>query len=722
MTEPEQKNGWPRIVAAVLAGAAMVAFLFMGGRVIHLEWMAPLCWLAGPALLFFLLYRRGETAEPSATPWPLIILFLFGVLYLFSSTAEHKWFCFLNWLPTGRPFLFNLNCGAGRFVLLILLCWPLALIPLKRSGGFLALLLVATQFVALAALIGLLDGRMLYNDDHPSFMYRLWVISKSFPRMLSYSPAWNGGYVEYAPLTTGANAPGILLWPFWKWLPVAQFYPWGVGITYLVFVPVLAVLSIRIMRFGWVPAVIAGILSLSVSRYFYLWLFNYGTIGADFTCVFILPVAACLYRILIAGAPSVWTGVVLVLSVVFLLFWPVGLLMVLPIALAILVNARSWTLRKIGFLAASGFALFLLFLYPLIVILRTTDVAQNQWVEPAAAAVVDPWRVRLASGWDDLRWFTREVHPLILFLGIGGAFAGLDRRFRNWFVPIIVGFAVLAGWGKYIVPDLPLFRFSIPLFFVALLPAAVFTARILETADARLSVVRAAALALLAMTGWNTIQIYANRGPGGYAAAPAAVLEMADWIRTNTQPADRILLPGGTSHYYGGGHVAFLPVLFQREMLASEYRHDKQVDIRFGSPPDMPPKKLAALERYLELFAPHYALTLDPDWKAFFDANPSRFHKLREFDLGDPPVGVYRVLKPASLFERGGGIIKADVNVLDVKLDDPKAEAVIKYNWIEGLASDDAEIYPVDMGDGVRFIGIRPRGTRGVKIIFRRWI
>jgi hypothetical protein len=47
---------------------------------------------------------------------------------------------------------------------------------------------------------------------------------------------------------------------------------------------------------------------------------------------------------------------------------------------------------------------------------------------------------------------------------------------------------------------------------------------------------------------------------------------------------------------------------------------------------------------------------------------------------------------------------------------------VIKYNWQAGLAAAEAEIYPVEAGAGVRWIGIRSRGAALIHIRFQRWL
>jgi hypothetical protein len=103
-------------------------------------------------------------------------------------------------------------------------------------------------------------------------------------------------------------------------------------------------------------------------------------------------------------------------------------------------------------------------------------------------------------------------------------------------------------------------------------------------------------------------------------------------------------------------------------------------------------------------------------------ADSARFQEKAGFPGDDSTLAVFQVLQPVSLFARGGGSIRSDLNVLVVTLTDPAAEAVIKYNWQAGLAAAEAEIYPVEAGAGVRWIGIRSRGAALIHIRFQRWL
>jgi len=55
-------------------------------------------------------------------------------------------------------------------------------------------LLIATQALIAGVFISYADGRLLFSDDHPSFLYRLQLLMDEFPSIPFYNTEWNAGY------------------------------------------------------------------------------------------------------------------------------------------------------------------------------------------------------------------------------------------------------------------------------------------------------------------------------------------------------------------------------------------------------------------------------------------------------------------------------------------------------------------------------------------------
>ena len=100
---------------------------------------------------------------------------------------------------------------------------------------------------------------------------------------------------------------------------------------------------------------------------------------------------------------------------------------------------------------------------------------------------------------------------------------------------------------------------------------------------------------------------------------------------------------------------------------------------------------------------------------------PDRYEEAAVIE-GPLPKTIFRVRQPAgTLFARNGGKIKASINRIEIELDDPRADAVIRYNYSPELSvPSPAVIFPVEI-QGATFIGIRPNGESNVTIRFRSW-
>lgn len=716
------------ILRALVVGIVLVLVLFAGeharsggGKLIHTDWMVNLLWLAAPLILIVRnrdAIRNGKLQSLRAFA-PVLILFGCMLLFLFSGAVRHPWSFFLRWIPGSRP---DGASGMLRFVLLTSLLLPFVLTRKRGMRIVVLAILLLGQAACWRALMLHTGGAALYSDDHPSFLFRLWEFGRTFPRLVTYNPYWNAGVVNFVGTTSGTGAIGIPLLPLWRVLPVHLVYTQAVALVYIVFLPWIAVASLRILRAGWTAALCAGILALGVSQQFFLWMLHFGTVGAVFAASFVLPVSACVFRIVCLRERSWRLFAALVISVLFLLQWPPGALMAAPIALSMLLCWRRWSRRSILFLVAAAGLVLLLYLRPLLTILLQGNRlmgfvmegphSKDHMIAPAALA---------SQGWQHLVAYIHEGHPILIFLGLAGIFVLPHRRVRRWYWPILLAFVLVTGWGPEVKPNLQLGRMAIPMFFTAVIPAALLCSRLLRTGRLALAPVRAALLALLALGAWNVTEIYADLGPARYSTLPPRFRDFAEWIRTETPPDGRIVFAGKTVHFYGRGHIAYLPRLTEREMMADDYYAFPVGMIEYNYPPKAFRGSAETLFRFMDLYNVTHVVTYIDLWKGVFRRQPDLYEEIDAFH--DLELSVFRVLRPSSKFQAGGGDVQADFNRIDVRLDDPNAEAVLRYNWADNLEADPpVELFPWDAGSGVRLIGVRPNGTAAFHIRYRSWL
>jgi hypothetical protein len=720
------------VVLAAVLGFGLLAALHTSGTLIRVAWLPILVWLAAPGVLAWW-WGRAQNRHRAGMRrvGPLVALAGVCLLALVSSVALHRWFYFIGWAPDPRNLLAS---GLVRFALLTVLLVPFYAWGPRRAWVLPLLVLVGSQVWCVTALLERTQGVALYRTDHPSFMFRLWEFTRTFPHLANYLPHWNAGVLHTASLTSGTPAPGLVLFPLFRFFPVHEVYTYAWATLFLGIVPWLGVGAVRAMGGDRTAAFIGGMLALGISQHFFLWALHYGTIGATFASAMTMPMCALSFRVVHQGRMGWGVAAALVLSALLMLVWaPLGAVAV-AVVLSTLLAADRWTWRRVGFLVACGGAVAVLYSPWLLTMANeaATSVAfitapTGQGVAPAEGAPGPLARfvgVLLADGgapiwrgFELLRAHAREVHPLLLFFGLVPLVLGLNRSLTRWFLPIVAMLTAITGWALEFMPNSQLSRMAIPLCFVCVPPAAFFLGRLVRADDRRLALVRAGVVALLAMGGLSVVTICANRSRAPYATMGTPVPELVAWLRANTSAEGRILFAGPCVHGFGRGNVAYLPLLTEREMMAVDY---------YGFPPKMvvyeyPPRAFCQTPELLETFFDSYnvshLITYHENWKQVFRASPDRYRECT--NLG--AIAIFERPSHPGFFHQNSGRVHADLNRLEVELDDPNAPAVIAYNWVEGLqAPAPVVVRPHVVTNGLSLIEIEPHGVRSFVLTFKR--
>ena len=717
--------GW-RVAAAAGMGLALILALHPGGRLLRVEWLLYASWLL-PGLAVAAWVRR-RTGAPwiglgrRSRLWPVVVLLGFLCLYLLSSTARHHLFYGLSWSPGKATVPGPLDSGLARFWLITAVLTPFFVPRWRRLLTWaLAALLLASQGLALFYFLRETQGCALYRDDHASFLYRLWIFGRTFPQLVYYNPFWNGGKVATYLISSGSCSIGVFLWPLWRWFPAQVVYTPVIGGVFIGLVPLLAVLSVRVARGSWQAAFCAGVLALGPCRLFLLHLLHFGTIGSLFATAFIMPVSACLYRVLWLDRHELRIGLLLAIGTVFLLMWPGSVFVMLPVGVSLLVaiGRRRLSVAKARFFLITGAVVGVCLLPFLTGLLRHADMRAFSEITPDGTFA---WGPVLMEGWASLRTSLAGGHPLLLFLGLGAVFIVRDRRQVWWYVPMLPLYLVLAGWGNQWKPQFQFDRLAIPLFFLLVSPAAMWAARFLAKRDLWLAPLRASLVALLALGALSTAQIYGNRGVESYRTVSLPMRDMTAWLRTHTPPDGRILFAGRTVHGYGAGHVAALSLLAGRDMMACDYYAFSTKKVEYDYPPALwrqgGKDKLFA---FMDLYNVTHVATYHPDWKRVFRQFPDQYEESASFMQRTLEITVFRLRRTSSMFLRGQGTVTPSINELRLRVADPGGDVVLRYNWVPGLSVlGPAELYPVEMAEDITFIGVRPNGVQDLRITFGR--
>jgi len=300
--------------------------------------------------------------------------------------------------------------------------------------------------------------------------------------------------------------------------------------------------------------------------------------------------------------------------------------MAIPVAVtgfSALCSARRWTRRKVLFLAAAA-GIGLLLLYRRLGVLafegggeffqylfRMPGGTATAAAAAPDAAVASVTPGLLAAGWGKLVDELRDVNPVLVFLGFMGAAVFPCRSVRWWFLPSLLLLAAIGGWGPVFMPNLELGRISIALAFLAVAPAALAVERMLRTDRPRLAVLRACLLALLVMTGFNVTRCFGGRMTQFQLSFLSDRTDrLVAFIREHAPEGTRVLVAGHAVHMFGdGGHLASLPLLAGREMMACDYYHFPLKLVEYNYPPRVFRKTDEDVRRFFDIYNVSLVLT-----------------------------------------------------------------------------------------------------------------
>jgi len=710
------------LFAVLFACGVLMAFLHTQGKVILKGFFVYYVLLIPTVLMVEIVRMRDvypkEEDERDSNTVVGIILYVFLLLVLVSSLNNQRWFYFLKWGYLGGPGFSFLESGIIQFILLTQFFTLLFLFPRKSTTLISAMVLVGVQILCLYVFLSGTGGEPLFKDDHPCFIYRVWEFAKTFPQLINYNPDWNAGVIDYSPVETGAISLGLLFWPIWKIFGVLAAYTSVYGVLFIVVIPFLYVLSLRIIGGNWISACAAGVLSLGVSQFYFLWLLNFGTPGACLSSAFIVPFSACVFRVLWLDKREWWLGVMLVLSGFFLVMWPPGIVMGLGVLLALGLNYRQCSRDKMFFLVVCLLAFLVIYFKVLAIIARPStvgDVAGNISSGTGSPALFFDKNV-LVCALKEIRGHLTGGNPLLVVFGLGGLFFLPYSGVKQWYMPILLFLMFFAGWGDFVSKELQFVRMGVPMFFVLIVPTSMWIGWFLTKKNMRFSIAQAGLIALLVLTGTNCMQIYRNQGVVRFWTIPDDIQELTGWIRDNTSKEGRILFAGSTIHEYGGGHAVVLPYLTDRAMLAADY-----VQFSTSGPQDyFPPSEFRAekekLSQYMDLYNITHVIAWEDDWKKIFTQYPDMYKEVKKVN----EMSVYSVDRRPSYVLKGDATVSADFNVINVHTEKPSEEIVIKFNCLDGLKTGKpAELFSYNAGNGIKFIGIHPNGCKDIRISYK---
>lgn len=602
-------------------------------------------------------------------------------------------------------------------------------------------LLVLAQGAVTACFLDYAAGRMIFSDDHPSFLYRLILLRDFFPSIPFYNTAWNAGYSAREFFPSGMLNVFALSFPWVYALPEKlqvmdlSGYTKVIAYIFIWIVPISVALAARLFGATPLSQLLAGMLAIAPSSALFEFVLKFGTIGFALSSG-LFPLAFCMLLALISEQtkPSMKFLLAVTLVCGLTLTWHLMSAAFLPLVLLIVLRAwkqkdgsfRDACIVAVGVLIINGLSILTLlkeaplgqlFSRGTLPGASTSELSQrsssppdNQHgsahseVQEAGSERGDADNIKSTGQWQALfrHWVNEvqrllcELHPVLLVVGLFGIFFVRHKILRLALGATVLWFLFLASVGQDVKPQLELRRMILPLGYLLCLPSALVLERAFEGIKNTYNsiklfprVVRYVSLALLFASVWYTPfaaqKGYTNQTSENFTFAPPELTEFANAIRKKGGEG-RVFFSGFILHELGarafdtqdGGHVALMAALTDKELYASHYYHI------FWSTVDPIPESYrqrgaSGIEEFLNLLNISSVVTFKKEWMQYCATQPNYREVFR--------VGRFRLFERSQVepgfFLSGAGKVSRVPAGLQVTPE--SKELVLKYRYFPKL-------------------------------------
>lgn len=562
------------------------------------------------------------------------------------------------------------------------------------------------------------QGRLLTSDDHPSFLYRLWLLKSEFPQIPFYYPGWNAGIDQRDFFATGSLNVFLLFAPFIYLLPIDQFYSELITAVLFLLPAFSLYLAARLLHFRPTTALFACCLGLCSSLLWYRWGLKYGTMGFIASSSLVPLNLALVSRLLTAPrGMSTRLYVLLFCTVSVMLLWSPSGLIFIPAAVYALFKIRSLCReRRFIYLAMGLIAVNLPWILLFMSVskigsfVQTAKPSYSTMAEEPVAKIGKPHLEQAPQSASELfkttlktlRQTSVSANPLLLFLTIPGLFL-LTRRSRLlWTIQslwlLLLG-AVIAQYR----PQLELDRMLVVLAFISAIPASRSIQSIIAIRNSSIAsrFAFASTFAFLVVSPLATGSLLRNRSFDTFSFAAPRMEQLQELIMAHTGDG-RAVFSGFVLHDFSHGHLAPLPLLTGKPIVASSPFHDQ------WTYKELFPKKVvdegdSAIEALLDSYNATVVVAHEERWVEYFRSRRAKYQV-----LGEPlPFTVFKRLQYVpTYFSKGSGqILQQTYSAVIVQLETTDAD--LKFSYFPFLRSSHCSIEGVENETSKPFIRLR---------------
>ncbi len=633
---------------------------------------------------------------------------------------------FSDWLC--RPYsYFQGPTVRGEIILGVL---PFLVIKNRVSPFFWKLCLISTIIIGVGAFLSQSAGRLLFSDDHSTFIYRLSLLKDNFPRIPFYYPLWNGGIDARDFFATGALNIFFLASPIIYLTSLFDSYNYIVlGITFIL-LPLSLYYTAKLEEADEPIPAITAIVGLTSGLIWYKWAFKYGTMGFITTSA-LIPLNLSLALKLIDPDKNLsrWQFTIFILSMTLMLFWSPSALVFFPLGVIFVTRIKSTlrTLRKPQFWFAS--LLLICINAPWMGMMwSVSNVGKFLKAENASHGVnyqqgelqisdIDTLQAqsssqsqqaafRHKSGGFNIKKSLKVVretaistNPLLLFLALPGLFLQ-KRNSTRWLIGCTsIWLFFLGSILVPVKPQLELDRMLVVMSLCLALPTATALKVLFEKSVGGMNtVLPALAFGFLLVGPFETGSMLSNRTLEQYHLADKPLYEVANAIQEHGG-AGRIAFSGFILHELNEGHLAPLSAMTGKPLMASSQFHNlwKYTQI---VPKDYLVKDIKGIEEYFDTYNVSAVFAHERWWRQKFTENPDKYQLV--WKNGHFMLFKRLAFRDNYFFSGKGSFIAQDSNSFRVRVESP--EAVLKFNYLPFLRSSLCDIGPYQASSDVTLI------------------
>ncbi|MFQ5902871.1 MAG: hypothetical protein ACE5JO_04200 [Candidatus Binatia bacterium] len=565
-------------------------------------------------------------------------------------------------------------------------------------------------------------GGLLIRKDLGSFFYRYALLDQIFPRLVAYNPMLNGGYETIELLMTGSINLFLLTYPIGSLFSVETALK-AQPLLLILLLPVLIYLSARLIGFSHAESLLSAAFALVMTPSGHAGLLEkliHGTLPYVFSSELAVVVFALSYRLFISGKSAAWGIPLIILLGSLGSLHPVFLLIIGPVALAIVFFGEIPRKQKITYCALIGLGLLAIngsWITELLTYTKGGIITNN--IDPSGLSLTS-WIKKLE------RNFLGLPVPLVIgsMVGVGHLLRASreveKRRLGGLLLFAILYCALLSSIGYFVVAPLQPERFVLPLsLFLSMALGASWSAvhslwTRIEQQGSIASNCSNTALLLLAIFLCLPYSAYFFAFP----TAPPTTYRLVNWLKENVGDHGRVFFYG-PDRTVMGGKVSFFQAKTQRPIMGVL---SPQVSKSYGWLVEIGEclKKTENASGCKNLYNIRYAITFLGNRQAEGVPSPKE-GELDDFNLVKTigRMQIYESRRPSSYFLIGQGKIKPYLNRIAVAAE-PSRFVVLKFFWVPGLRTEPPLVVePYPLPNGKAFIKVQSNYQRTFDILYR---